>query len=186
VKSFFPTRIYIFFLSISFPLFAQSPEEQMASVSGLLQKEGEVFVAVDRYYANLERTCTVEDLFNNSLTYRQGSVTIHFSNHTESPCERTFLRTEADYRFRLKDLDASRLRLVQKKYPLGNGNLTDGQDQWYEIHFFTQGDQPLISRKETTGEEEKLNTVRLLFKSQEGARQALSIFRKVFQELNPK
>jgi hypothetical protein len=158
----------------------------MASISQLLKTEGEVFVAVDKYYPKLERTCTVEDLFNNNLSYREGTVTIHFSNHTESPCERTFLRTEADYRFQLKNIDASRLRLVQKKYPLGNGKLTDGQDQWFEIHFFTQGDRPLISRKETTGEEEKLNTVRLLFKSQEGARKALSTFRKVFQEMNPK
>ncbi len=162
------------------PAEAQSKEQKLLSLSQLVKKEGEVFVAVDKYYDNLERTCTVEDYFNNQLTFQGDVATIQFLNHTESPCERTFLRTEADFAFNLNDLDPARLMLVQKKYNLGKGKLSDGQDSWFEIHFFTQKDQPLITRKDkTSSEAEQVSTVRVMFKSQEGAKQAMATLRSV-------
>lgn len=152
------------------------------SLSEVFEREGEVFVAVDKYYENLERTCTVEDLFNNRLSFRDGVITIHFTNHTESVCERTFLKTEIDFIVSLRDLNAGHPRLVQKKYNLGKGRLSDGQDQWYEVYLFTRQDQLLIRRKEASGEEETLSTARMLFKSQEGTKQALAILKRMLAE----
>jgi ABC-type uncharacterized transport system ATPase subunit len=75
---------------------------------------------------------------------------------------------------------------VQKKYNLGKGKLSDGQDQWYEVHLFIRQDQPLIRRKEVSGEEELLNTTRILFKSSEGARQALATLKSILAETEAK
>lgn len=158
----------------------QSQEPSIQSLRQLLDKEGEVFVAVDRYYEKLKRTCTVEDLFRNQLSVNGELVTIRFLNHTESPCEQSFLHSEADFTFLLNDIDPARLLSVQKQYPLGNGTLSDGQAAWFEIHLFTRQNQPLIQRKDRSDQAVEMSTtVRLLFKSQEGARQALAVLRSM-------
>ena len=70
--------------------------------------------------------------------------------------------------------------LVRKQYNLGKGKLSDGQANWFEIHFFTRQNQPLISRRDVaSGERELFNTVRLLFKSQDGAKKTLVALREV-------
>jgi hypothetical protein len=79
------------------PVQAQSRAQQLNSRSELLSNEGEVFVAIDQYYEKLKRICTVEDPLNNQVSFRDEMVTIHFTNHTEFACERTFLKTEADF-----------------------------------------------------------------------------------------
>ncbi|MBC7922524.1 MAG: hypothetical protein H7Z75_15700 [Ferruginibacter sp.] len=159
---------------------SQSREQQLTTIAQLVKEEGEVFVAIDQFNVRLNRTCTLEDYFSNQITFGRDSATIRFLNHTESACETTQLHSEADFRFSLQDVDPVRLVLVKKKYDLGKRKLSDGQDSWFEIHFFTRQNRALISRKDVaSGEKELSNTVRLLFKSGDGARKTLSALREV-------
>lgn len=158
----------------------QTSEQILKEIKDIVKKEGEIFVSVDQYNKQLERTCTLEDYFTNQIAFSHDSAKVNYLNYTESFCQPTTLRSQFTYQFRLKDIDPTSLKLVQKKYDLKGGKLTDGQDNWFEVQFKMLQGKPLIQMRDTGARtNENIATMRLVFKTQESARNTLTHLRKI-------
>jgi hypothetical protein len=88
------------------------------------------------------------------------------------------------YHFSLKDIEGQTIRLVEKKYNYENGKLKEGPTSWFEVQLFTKDKKSSIRKRELeTKQTEFITTVSLLFKSKEGAKEALALFKNAISEV---
>jgi hypothetical protein len=159
---------------------AQTGTSPAAQLENLVRKEGEIYVAVERYEPGKGKNCRVEDVFTNSLLVKGDSLTVPYANHTESFCEAFVLNSQFVYRVNLRDVDPAKLVLAQRKYNYGTAKLLEGQPAWFEVHLATRWGKPLVQRRDViNGQAETTASLRILFQTKEGATKALALLREM-------
>ena len=179
--------ISLLFLLVSnadYSLYAQTTSQPLKAIEKLVQKQGDLFIAVDYPKPGPDKFCLEENSFSNQIQFKGDSAFLNFINYTELFCETYVLRTQYIYHFNLKDLDSQTIRLVEKRYDYGNGTLKEGPATWFEVQLFTRGQKPSIRKRELeTRQTEFTDTVSILFKSKEGAKEALALFKNAISEI---
>ncbi len=160
--------------------FAQTKPNPAAQLEALVQKEGEIYVAVERYEAAKEKNCRIEDVFTNSVLVKGDSLTVPYANHTESFCEAFVLNSQFLYQVSLSDVDPTKLALGQRKYNYGTAKLLEGQPEWFEIHLVAREGKALVKRRDVINREaDTANTLRIIFRTKEGASKGLALLREL-------
>jgi hypothetical protein len=146
----------------------------------IAKKEGEIFIALEYTHPEQQKKCRMEDLFTNTLAFGKDSLLVSFNNYTESFCEATKLETDLVYAVRLKDIDPAKIILMQRNYNLKNNTLLEGPASWYELQINTKAAAPLVSEySRLVNERSKTNQFRIIFKTQDGAKRALTALREL-------
>ena len=159
---------------------AQTGTGPVAQLENLVRKEGEIYVAVEKYEPEKGKNCRVEDVFTNSLLIKGDTLTVPYANYTESFCEAFVLNSQFVYRVSLRDLDPTRLVLAQRKYNYGSAKLLEGQPAWFEVHLAAREGKPLVHRRDVINKQsETAATLRILFQTKEGATKALALLREM-------
>ena len=173
-------RVFLFLcLLCAVQVFAQTPNDR-AELQQLAKQNGEVFIAVEYPHAEQAKNCRLEDVFTNTVSFAKDSLTVDFDNYTESFCEATKLETHLLYRVRLSDLDPTKTVLVQRKYNLKTNKLLEGEPVWYEVQANTVGGKPLAKEQNLLEPQTRLvNQFRIIFKTQESAKRALTLLRRL-------
>jgi hypothetical protein len=157
--------------------YAQSTPLQ--EIKALVKQEGEIFIVVSRPKAGQIKACLEENALSNQISFEQDSAFVNYENYTELFCESYVLHTQFSFHFSLKDIEASTLRLVEKKYDYGESKLEEGPHTWYELELFTRMNKPSIQKVDMISKQsENIASLNLLFKSKQGAIQALALFKK--------
>ncbi len=159
---------------------AQTGTSPAAQLENLVRKEGEIYVAVERYEPGKGKNCRVEDVFTNSLLVRGDSLTVPYANHTESFCEAFVLNSQFVYQVSLRDVDPAKLVLAQRKYNYGTAKLLEGQPAWFEVHLATREGKPLVQRRDVINRQaDAAASLRIIFQTKEGATKALALLREL-------
>jgi hypothetical protein len=159
---------------------AQTGTGPAAQLENLVRKEGEIYVAVEKYEPEKGKNCRVEDVFTNSLLVRGDSLTVPYANHTESFCEAFVLNSQFVYQVSLRDVDPAKLVLAQRKYNYGTAKLLEGQSTWFEVHLAAREGKPLVRRRDViNGQTDAAATLRIIFQTKEGAAKALALLREM-------
>jgi hypothetical protein len=159
---------------------AQTGTSPAAQLENLVRKEGEIYVAVERYEPEKGKNCRVEDVFTNSLLVRADSLTVPYANHTESFCEAFVLNSQFVYQVSLRDVDPAKLVLAQRKYNYGTAKLLEGQPAWFEVHLAAREGKPLVQRRDVINRQaDAAASLRILFQTKEGATKALTLLREL-------
>ncbi|MDJ1498182.1 hypothetical protein QNI19_34890 [Cytophagaceae bacterium DM2B3-1] len=166
-------------LFICITLVAQSTnyKNQLQTVA---KQEGEIFIALEYMHPERNKPCRMEDLFTNTIAFNRDTLVVDFDNYTESFCEAINLETQLTYHIKLRDIDPSKIILMQRKYNLKNNKLLEGPLSWYELQINTKGQLPVV--KEQSHKESQLrriNQFRIIFKTQEGAKKALAALKEL-------
>ncbi len=185
ILRFIPTGFLflVAFLSVQ----AQRSTTLIQQLEDIVKQEGEIYLAIERYEPQKEKNCRIEDVFTNTLLVSRDSLTVPYTNYTESFCEAFVLRSQFLYRVYLQDIDPVKLVLAQRKYNHGTAKLLEGQASWFEILIATKQDQPLIKRQDIINREmDNVSSMRIIFKTKEGATKALAVLRQIVQENVPR
>jgi hypothetical protein len=159
---------------------AQPGADPAAQLENLVRKEGEIYVAVERYEPEKGKNCRVEDVFTNRLLAKGDSLTVPYANHTESFCEAFVLNSQFVYQVRLRDVDPARLVLAQRTYNYGTATLLEGQPAWFEVHLATREGKPRVQRRDVINQQaDAASSLRILFQTKEGATKALALLREL-------
>jgi hypothetical protein len=159
---------------------AQTGPGPAVQLENLVRKEGEIYVAVERYEPEKSKNCRVEDVFTNSLLVRGDSLTVPYANHTESFCEAFVLNSQFVYQVSLRDVDPAKLVLAQRKYNYGTAKLLEGQSTWFEVHLAAREGKPLVQRRDVINKQaDAAATLRIIFQTKEGATKALALLREL-------
>jgi hypothetical protein len=162
---------------------AQTKLDPAAQLEALVRKEGEIYVAVERYESAKEKNCRIEDVFTNSVLVKGDSLTVPYVNHTESFCEAFVLNSQFVYQLSFRDIDPAKLVLAQRKYNYGTAKLLEGQPEWFEVHLAAREGKPLVKRRDVINREsDTANTLRILFRTKEGASKGLALLRELVAE----
>jgi hypothetical protein len=156
----------------------------LTAIEKLVKEEGDLFIVIDYPKPGKEEVCLEENSLSNRIQFKSDSAFINYINYTELFCEAYVLRTQYMYHFSLKDIEGQTMRLVEKKYNYENGKLKEGPTSWFEVQLFTKDKKPSIRKRELeTKQTEFITTVSLLFKSKEGAKEALALFKNAISEV---
>jgi hypothetical protein len=163
---------------------AQSRNDKLQEIQGIVKSEGEIFIAIDRINPGDSKVCLEENSFINHVQFNGDSAFVNYVNYTELFCEAYVLRSQYTYQFNLQAIDPTTLRLVEKKYAIGQGKLREGNPGWYEVQAFTKDKNPVIVKNDLdTKQAEKVNTVSMLVKDKEKAKQVLNLLKSALQDL---
>ena len=163
---------------------AQSSKDNLQQIQDIIKAEGEVFIAIDRINPGDSKVCLEENSFINNVQFNGDSAFVNYVNYTELFCEAYVLRSQYTYQFNLQAIDPATLRLVEKKYAIGQGKLREGNPGWYEVQAFTKDNKPLIVKNDLDSKQtEKVNTVSMLVKDKEKAKQVLNLLKTALQDL---
>lgn len=159
---------------------AQTGTGPAAQLENLVRKEGEIYVAVEKYEPAKGKNCRVEDVFTNRLLAKGDSLTVPYANHTESFCEAFVLNSQFVYQVSLRDVDPAKLVLAQRTYNYGTAKLLEGQPTWFEVHLATRAGKPLVQRRDVINQQaDATASLRILFQTKEGATKALALLREL-------
>lgn len=159
-------------------IYAQSNTGKLQEIQELIRKEGDLFIAIDRITPGSHKVCLEENSIQNQVQFTGDSAFVNYINYTELFCEVYVMRTQYTYRFDLKDIDPATMRLVEKKYPVGNGQLKDGKPGWFEIQLFTNDQKAAILKRDVESRQtERVSTVSLIVLEKESARHVLSLLK---------
>lgn len=159
---------------------AQTGTTPAAQLENLVRKEGEIYVAVEKYEPEKGKSCRVEDVFTNSLLVKGDTLTVPYANHTESFCEAFVLNSQFVYQVSLRDVDPAKLVLAQRKYNYGTAKLLEGQPAWFEVHLAAREGKPLVQRRDVINQQaDTAATMRILFQTKESATKALALLREL-------
>ncbi len=173
-------RTCLFWAGVAPVALAQTGTSPAARLENLVRKEGEIYVAVEKYEPEKGKNCRVEDVFTNSLLVRGDSLTVPYANHTESFCEAFVLNSQFVYQVSLRDLDPAKLGLAQRKYNYGTAKLLEGQPTWFEVHLAAREGKPLVRRRDVINKQaDDTATLRIIFQTKEGAAKALALLREL-------
>ncbi len=162
---------------------AQSRAQYLEKVSALVEKEGNLFIAVDQPKPDAAGICLEENEISNRLRFKNDSMFVDYTNYTELFCEAYVLKSHYQYQLNLKDIDPLTMRLVEKKYNYGKGKLKEGPAGWFEVQLFTKQKSPQVKKKDLESRDiEFLPTVSLLFQTKESARSALALLKSAVGE----
>ncbi|QHT70642.1 hypothetical protein GXP67_30310 [Rhodocytophaga rosea] len=160
----------------AFTSYAQSIFQQQ--IEALVKQEGEIFIVVSHQKAGQTKSCLEEDALSNQISFIQDSAFVQYVNHTELFCETYVLHSQFTYKFSLKDIEATSLRLIEKKYDYGEGKLEQGPDTWYELELISSHKKFSITKVDMISKQtENIASVNLLFKSKNGAKEAMALFK---------
>ena len=104
---------------------AQSKADKLQEVQEVVKKHGELFIAIDRINPGDSKVCLEENSIINQVQFNADSAFVNYINYTELFCEVYVMRTQHTYQFDLKDIDPVAMRLVEKKYVIGNDKLKE-------------------------------------------------------------
>lgn len=173
-------KICLLWIGMATAAFAQTKPDPAAQLEALVRKEGEIYVAVERYEAAKEKNCRIEDVFTNSVLVKGDSLTVPYANHTESFCEAFVLNSQFVYQVSLGDIDPAKLVLAQRKYNYGAAKLLEGQPEWFEVHLAAREGKSLVKRRDVINREaDTATTLRILFKTKESAAKGLALLREL-------
>jgi hypothetical protein len=162
------------------PALAQSQPDPRRELEELVRKNGEIYVATERFEPAKGKDCRVEDVFTNSLLAKGDSLTIIYANHTESFCEAFVLNSQFVYTLNLCDADPAKIVLAQRTYKYDKAKLLEGQPSWFEVHLSARGGKQLISRRDVINRQtETASTLRILFTSKVAASRGLALLREL-------
>jgi hypothetical protein len=162
---------------------AQSKAGKMQEIQEVIRTEEELFIAIDRIRPEDSKACLEENSISNQVQFTGDSAFVNYINYTELFCEAYVLRTQYTFQFDLQDIDLAMMRLVEKKYDIGNGKLKEGKPGWFEVQLFTKDKKAAILKRDIESkEQEKVSTVSLLVKEKEPARQLLTLLKDVLNE----
>jgi len=184
IDTIFISLLLLLISNANYSLYAQAISPPLKGIEKLVQEQGDLFIAVDYPKPGQDKFCLEENSFSNQIQFKGDSAFLNFINYTELFCETYVLRTQYIYHFNLKDIDSQTIRLVEKRYDYGNGTLKEGPASWFEMQLFTRGNKPYIRKKELeTRQTEFTDTVSVLFRSKEGAKEALALFKTAISEI---
>ncbi len=170
----------LFWVGIVPAALAQTGAGPAAQLENLVRKEGEIYVAVERFEPEKGKNCRVEDVFTNRLLVKGDSLTVPYANHTESFCEAFVLNSQFVYQVSLRDVDPAKLVLAQRKYSYGTAKLLEGQPVWFEVHLASREGKPLVQRRDVINQQaDTAASLRILFQTKEGATKALALLREL-------
>jgi hypothetical protein len=173
--------LYIFICISAFTSYAQSTP--LLRIEELVKQEGEIFIVVSHPKAGQTNPCLEENSLSNQIAFTQDSAFVNYVNYTELFCETYVLRSQFTYQFSLKDIEITSLRLIEKKYNYGESKLEQGPDSWYELELVTKNNKPSIKKADVMSKQtEQIASVNLLFKSMQGAKQALALFKNQLKQ----
>jgi hypothetical protein len=159
---------------------AQTGASPAIQLENLVRKEGEIYVAVERYEPEKGKNCRVEDVFTNSLLVKGDTLTVPYANHTESFCEAFVLNSQFVYQVSLRDVDPAKLVLAQRTYNYGTAKLLEGQPTWFEVHLAAREGKSLVQRRDVINKQSDATAnLRIIFRTKEGAAKALTLLREL-------
>lgn len=164
--------------------YAQSKAGELRDIQDIIKKEGELFIAINRVSPEDNKVCLEENSIINQVQFTGDSAFVNYINYTELFCEVYVMRTQYTFHFALKDIDPAAIRLVEKKYNIGNGKLTEGNPGWFEVQLFTKNNKlAIIKREQESIQQEILTTVSLIVKDEDTARQVQRSLKTALQTL---
>jgi hypothetical protein len=163
---------------------AQTADEKLKEIEQLVQKEGDLFLAIDRKNPQDGKVCLEENTYQNTVLFTGHQAQVSFINYTELFCEVYVMRSQFIYQFDLKDVDPATIRLVEKKYNLGNGSLKEGTPGWFEVQLFTHNQQKTITRRDVESKQsDYLSTVSIMVKEKETAKKVIALLKSSLQAI---
>ncbi len=177
------TLLYLFLLwtvaTAVPPSVAQSPNYR-TQLQTIAKQEGEVFIALEYLHPEQQKKCRMEDLFTNTVSFTKDTLVVEFDNYTESFCEVLKLETQLTYLVRPRDIDPTKIILMQRKYNMKANTLLEGSASWYELQINTKAARMVAWEKSTIEDKtQKVSQFRIIFKTQDGARRALTALREL-------
>lgn len=165
--------------------YSQAKPAHQHDLQALIKQEGDIFLVVHYPKAGQVKPCIEENSLTNQLSFKGDSAFVNYINYTELFCEAYVLRTQYLYYFNLKDIDPASMRLIEKKYNYGDGKLQEGPETWFELQVFTKDNKPVIRKQDVESKHnEYIQTVNLLFKSKQGAKEGLTLFKSILSATN--
>lgn len=163
---------------------AQTAGNRLLDVQEIVRKGGELFIAIDRFNREGNKTCLEENSIANVVQFTGDSAFVNYVNHTELFCEVYVMRTHNTYQFSLKDIDPATMRLVEKSYNVGEAKIKEGKPGWFEVQLFTKDKKNLIKKRDIESKQtEQVSTINLIVQEKEEAKKAMSLLKNVLNEI---
>lgn len=162
---------------------AQTDASKLHEVQEIVKKEGELFIAIERFNKDANKPCLEENSIANIIQFTNDSAFVNFVNHTELFCEVYIMRTHTTYHFSLKDVNPATIRLVEKKYDVGDAQVKEGKTSWFEIQLFTRDQKSLLKKRDIESKQtEWVSSVSIIVQEKEAAKKAISLLKSVINE----